>query len=47
METMNALTEALGGAQVGMEAKDADAVPAQVGRLAGATPEQDIGKSIR
>jgi len=47
METMQALTTSLGGCQVGMESKDADAVPAQVGRLNGGVAEQDIGKSIR
>ena len=44
---MESLTEALNGAQAGMDAKEADNIPAQVGRTAGAPAEQDIGKSIR
>jgi len=41
------LIEALGGAQAGMDTKEADSIPAQVGRIPGAPAEQDIGKSIR
>ena len=46
-ENMDALIEALGGAEGGMSNKDADAIPAGVGRAAGSAAETDIGKAIR
>ena len=46
-ESINAITETLGAMTTATGAKDADAIPATVGRNAGNAPEQDISKSIR
>ena len=46
-ESCDAIIEALSGMKLGMESKDADVIPACVGRSAGNAPEADIGKSIR
>jgi hypothetical protein len=46
-ESCDSIVEALSGMKNGMDSKDADTIPAAVGRSAGSAPEADIGKSIR